>query len=154
MERTGKLVVSAEHVGDDVRQERRGGVGVAAAIAAILATWRIPVVTTLLLLVLCVAGLTVTRVFLPRSTTFVSQFHFSFPAVEAGRYPNGMPFSINELIDPAVLDLVYAQMDLDKYGLDRDKFYGAFSIRPFLLTEVEIIGPISAPIVGSSHLIR
>lgn len=138
MERGGKSAVDGEHVEDDSRQDRRKGIGAAAVIAAVSATWRIPVITTLLLLVLCAAGLTVTRAFLPRTTTFVSQFHFTFPTVEAGRYPNGMPFSLNELIDPDVLNLVYAQMDLDKFGLDRDKFYGAFAIRPFLLTEAEI----------------
>ena len=43
------------------------------------------------------------------------------------------PFSINEIVDPAILDVVYDQLDLGKYEVDRNQFYNSFSIRPFVL---------------------
>ena len=77
MEKVGKSAVAVEHDGYDDRPEKPTAKGVA-VLPAIVATWRVPVVATLVLLVLSVAGLTITRAFLPRTTTFVSQFHFTF----------------------------------------------------------------------------
>src|SRR5262249_19218309 len=106
---------------------------------ALAATWRIPLIATIVLLVLTVAILVTLRTIFPPTRTFISQFHFTFPSAESGRYPNDTLFSINEILDPAILEVVYNQFELDKYGLDRNLFYGAFSIRPFALTEPEIL---------------
>jgi hypothetical protein len=105
---------------------------------ALLATWRIPLFATLVLLVLTVTLLVALRATLPPTRAFISQLHFTFPSVETGRYPNNTPFSINELIDPAILEVVYDQLDLGKYDVDRNQFYGSFSIRPFVPAESEI----------------
>jgi len=102
------------------------------------ATWRVPLLVTFALLILAIAVLAILRVMLPTTTTFISQFHFTFPGAETGRYPNAMVFSINEIVDPEILNTVYDELDLGKYGIERKNFYGAFSIRPFLLTETEI----------------
>src|ERR1700693_4160218 len=88
-------------------------------IAAIRRTWRIPSLGAALLLILGFAGLGVLRAVLPASTTFISQFHFTFPTAETGRYPNGVSFSINEILDPAILDAVYEQLDVARYGIER-----------------------------------
>ena len=103
-------------------------------IAAMRGTWRIPSLAAALLLILGFAGLGVLRAVLPASTTFISQFHFTFPTAETGRYPNGVPFSINAILDPAILDVVYEQLEIEKYGIERERFYGGFSIRPFATT--------------------
>jgi hypothetical protein len=107
-------------------------------VRALRATWRIPLIATAILLLLTIVILFALRTILPPTRTFISQFHFTFPAAESGRYPNDTPFSINEILDPAILDAVYEQLELDRYGVERNEFYGAFSIRPFLLTESEI----------------
>jgi hypothetical protein len=107
-------------------------------VRALRATWRIPLIASTVLLILSIAVLLSLRTIFPPTRTFISQFHFTFPAAESGRYPNDIPFSINEILDPAIIDTVYEQLELDRYGLDRNEFYGAFSIRPFLLTESEI----------------
>jgi hypothetical protein len=106
--------------------------------SALRATWRIPLIASIILLVLTISLLIALRTILPPTKTFISQFHFTFPAAESGRYPNNIPFSINEILDPAILDVVYDQLELDKYGVERNQFYGAFSIRPFVLTESQI----------------
>jgi hypothetical protein len=105
---------------------------------ALRATWRMPLIATIILLVLTVAILIVLRTTFPPTRAFLSQFHFTFPTAESGRYPNDIPFSINEILDPAILDVVYDQLELDKYGVERNQFYGAFSIRPFVPIESEI----------------
>ena len=107
-------------------------------VAAIRATWRLPALAAALLLIVGFAGVGVLRAVLPASTTFISQFHFTFPTAETGRYPNGVPFSINEILDPAILDVVYEQLEIAKYGIERERFYGGFSIRPFAATGLEI----------------
>jgi hypothetical protein len=106
-------------------------------LAALRGTWRIPCLAAAFALILGVAALGVLRALLPATTTFIAQFHFTFPSAEAGRYPNGVAFSINELLDPAILAAVYRELDVAQYGLDQERFYGGFSIRPFALTESE-----------------
>ena len=106
--------------------------------AALRTRWRVPLVATFVLLVFTAGALSIVRLMLPVTTAFISQFHFTFPGVELGRFPNGTQFTINEIIDPAILDVAYDQAGMAKYGLNREKFYEAFSIRPFLLTESEI----------------
>jgi hypothetical protein len=107
-------------------------------VRALLATWRIPLLATLVLLVVAVTLLVALRAILPPTRTYISQLQFTFPSAESGRYPNNSPFSINELLDPAILEVVYDQLDLGKYDVDRNKFYGSFSIRPFTPAESEI----------------
>lgn len=106
-------------------------------LAALRSTWRIPFWAAMMMLILSFAVLGVLHAVLPRTTTFISQFHFTFPTAEAGRYPNGALFSINEILDPAILDVVYEQLEIEKYGIGREQFYAGFSIRPFSSTESE-----------------
>jgi hypothetical protein len=105
---------------------------------ALRATWRIPLVVSICLLLLAVAILVALRAAFPPTRIFISQFHFTFPSAEAGRYPNSTPFSINEILDPAILSVVYDQLKLGDYDVDRNEFYDSFSIRPFVLAESEI----------------
>src|SRR5262245_13979273 len=107
---------------------------------ALRATWRLPVITAIVLAVLIVAAFMILRVALPSTTTtFISRFQFTFPGVERGRYPNEARFTINEILDPAILDQVYNELDLNRFGVRHEAFYSAFSIRPFSPTEGEVV---------------
>lgn len=107
-------------------------------VAALRATWRMPLVATIILIVATITVLIAARAVLPPTRTFISQIQFTFPSAESGRYPNNTLFSINELLDPAILGVVYDQLDLGKYNIDRSEFYNAFSIRPYIPAENEI----------------
>ena len=107
---------------------------------ALRATWRIPVITAIVLAVLMVAAFLILRFILPTTTTtFISRFQFTFPGAEAGRYPNDTRFTINEILDPAILDQVYNDLELNRFGVSHQEFYSAFSIRPFSSTERELV---------------
>jgi len=108
-------------------------------LGAFRVSWRIPLLAGLIFLILAFAALGVARAIMPATTTFVSQFHFAFPTAQTGRYPNGARFSINEILDPAILNVIYDQLDLARYGIERERYYSAFSIRPFSLAEAEMM---------------
>src|SRR6516165_10417408 len=84
-------------------------------LAALRATWRLPLIATIVFLILSAAILVALRAYFPPTRTFISQFHFTFPSAESGRYPNDTQFSINEILDPAILSVVYDQLELGKY---------------------------------------
>jgi hypothetical protein len=106
---------------------------------ALRVTWRMPIITAIVLAVLIVAAFMVLRFVWPlTTTTFISRFQFTFPGAQTGRYSNGLDFTINEIIDSAILDEVYNELELNRYGVGHATFYSAFSIRPFSLTEREI----------------
>ena len=93
---------------------------------------------TIVLVVVVIAALVALRASFPPTRVYLSQFHFTFPSAKSGRYPNNNPFTINEILDPAILGVVYDQLDLGKYEVDRNQFYGSFSIRPFVIAESDI----------------
>src|SRR6266487_3907392 len=84
---------------------------------ALRATWLIPLAATIALCLLSAAILVTLRASFPPTRIFLSHFHFTFPSAESGRYPNNTPFSINEILDPAILAVVYEQLDLGKYDV-------------------------------------
>jgi hypothetical protein len=122
---------------------------------ALRATWRLPVIAAIVIAVLIVPAFVILRVvFSSTTTTFLSRVQFTFGpnsdiARRVGnalidvstfdiRYPNDARFTINELLDPAILDQVYNELDLNRLGIRREAFYPAFSIRPFSPTEQEL----------------
>jgi hypothetical protein len=101
---------------------------------ALGATWRLPLFMAIIFGILVVAAFMLLRFTFPTTiNTFISRLQFTFPGAEAGRYPNELPFTINE-----ILDRVYNDLELNRYGIRHEDFYSAFSIRPFSLTENEI----------------
>ncbi|TPE54302.1 hypothetical protein FJM67_04980 [Maribrevibacterium harenarium] len=59
------------------------------------------------------------------------ELRFNFNGVQDGRYPNGQPFSINDIISTNVLNKVFEQKNLAQYGLTQQDFASAVSIAPF-----------------------
>lgn len=59
------------------------------------------------------------------------ELRFNFNGVQDGRYPNGQPFSINDIISTNVLNRVFEQKSLAQYGLTQQDFASAVSIAPF-----------------------
>jgi hypothetical protein len=121
---------------------------------ALRATWRLPVIAAIIIALLIVPAFVMLRFAFPSTTTtFISRVQFTFPNADIGRrvgnllidvstfdlrYPNDARFTINELLDPAILDQVYNELDLNRLGIRREAFYPAFSIRPFSPTEQEL----------------
>jgi hypothetical protein len=118
---------------------------------ALRATWRLPVIAAIIIAVLIVPAFLILRFAFPSATTtFISRVQFTFSnfgrvgnaLVDTStfdfRYPNDVRFTINELLDPVILDEVYNELNLNRFKIDRQAFYSAFSIRPFAPTEQEI----------------
>ena len=53
-----------------------------------------------------------------------------FDGVSEREYPNGLPFSISDIIAPAVLDSVYTRNDLQAL-IGRNDFLNAFGVEPY-----------------------
>src|SRR5262245_4074978 len=117
--------------------ERRGRRQLALFAEAVRATWRVPFITAILLGVLIVAGFMLLRFALPSTTiTFISRFQFTFPDAQTGRYPNNAFFTINEILDPVILDLVYNELGLSRFGVKMEEYYSGFFIRRFATNDV------------------
>ena len=56
---------------------------------------------------------------------------FSFDGVEDGRYPNGTPFHIGNLVTPKLVSALYDLHDLAERDVARTTFASAFAIEPY-----------------------
>lgn len=107
-------------------------------ISLVTSTWRAPLVLGILTAVFLLVGLFFVRFAVPSTTTYLARFEFKFPGVEAARFPNGDRFSLNEIIEPNIVGTIYDRQGLDKFGISRDEFFNALSVRPFVPQEAEI----------------
>ena len=86
---------------------------------------------------LLAAAILVAAVFLvrlimaPPMSTYSEIVAFTFPQSEKGKYPNGAPFSINDLTSRNVLETVWKENNLESQGLSLQKFSDAVAIVPF-----------------------
>jgi hypothetical protein len=106
--------------------------------SVLASTWRVPLALGVLTAAFFLLGLFVVRSAVPTTTTYLARFEFKFPGVEAGNFPNGDQFSLNEIIEPNIVGTIYDRQALDKFGIDRDEFFNALTIRPFVPQEAEI----------------
>lgn len=67
----------------------------------------------------------------PETPTYSRVVQFSFDGVEDGRYPNGLPFHIGDLVTPRLLSTLYDQHGLADRGVARATFASAFAIEPY-----------------------
>ena len=79
-----------------------------------------------------IAGTFLVRLLLaPPMSTYSQIISFTFPQSEKGKYPNGSPFSINDLTSRNVLEAVWRENNLSSQGIDLQTFLDAISILPF-----------------------
>lgn len=72
---------------------------------------------------------------------YVIQFRFEGRA--ENRYPNGVPFSLGDIVAPAVLTQVFERQKLAEQGLSLRDFQSAVSISPYVPTRAFIIASYS-----------
>lgn len=63
--------------------------------------------------------------------TFSRVVQFTFDGVEDGRYPNGAPFHIGDLVTPKLISALYDLHGLAERGVARPTFASAFAIEPY-----------------------
>ncbi len=67
----------------------------------------------------------------PTINTASLEVRFNFPEIQNGTYPNGQTFSLNDLLAPPILSLVYKQHQLQKYSISQSDFTKAIQITPY-----------------------
>ena len=67
----------------------------------------------------------------PPRPTYSRVVHFVFDGVDQGRYPNGSPFQIGDLVVPKLISSLYEAHELQDRGVSTDVFASAFSIEPY-----------------------
>ena len=67
----------------------------------------------------------------PPMTTYSEAVAFTFPQSEKGRYPNGSPFSITDLVNRNVLDQVWRDNKLEGQGVSFQSFSNSVSVVAF-----------------------
>ena len=97
---------------------------------SVLAT-RVPVVISLLVvsIVFWVAQIALNFVN-PEVYRYDSRIDFIFDGVQEGRYPNGSPFALPDLLAPVVLNAVYDANELADYS-SRNQFISSFVVEPY-----------------------
>ena len=99
------------------------------AIAA--ATWMLPAIIAIVVTVFGAGVIALVRLATPTTTTYLARIQFTFPEVTRGQLPNLSPFSLNELIDPSILNILYKDFDIGNLNISLDEFVAGFAIRPF-----------------------
>ncbi len=111
-------------------QSAPSGQGGASALPLLAFLWRHPraiLLGTLAALVLYGGLALLARVVFPGTTVASLGLRFPFEGVDEGKYPNGLRFSPQDLLAPAVLERVYGENDLGG-AEDFDHFKTAFFI--------------------------
>ena len=67
----------------------------------------------------------------PHTPTYGRVVQFVFDGVEQGRYPNGSPFDIGDLVAPKLISSLFELHGLRDRGVSADVFANAFSIAPY-----------------------
>ena len=67
----------------------------------------------------------------PGAATYSRIVQFSFDGAEDGRYPNGSPFHIGDLVTPKLVSALYDVHGLAERGVARAAFASAFAIEPY-----------------------
>ena len=67
----------------------------------------------------------------PEAPTYSRVVQFTFDGVEDGRYPNGTPFHIGDLVTPKLISALYDLHGLAERGVARAAFGSAFAIEPY-----------------------
>lgn len=100
--------------------------------ALILLTWsmRVPLLVAFLLVTITYWGYRLASHDSPDVPTYSRVVQFSFDGVENGRYPNGSPFHIGDLVTPKLLASLYDLHGLGERDVAEAVFASAFAIEP------------------------
>ena len=100
--------------------------------ALILLTWsmRVPLLVAFLLVTIAYWGYWLASHDSVDVPTYSRVVQFSFDGVEDGRYPNGSPFHIGDLVTPKLLAALYDSHGLGERGVSEAMFASAFAIEP------------------------
>jgi hypothetical protein len=104
-------------VSDGIRHLWRGRIWVAVAAA--------------LGLILGIFFVLYTAISRPSVTTYRSSIALTMKGAKPGEYPNGSPFGPSDLRSPAVLDVVYKNLNLDNFKLGPVNFANAVNVEAF-----------------------
>ena len=99
----------------------------------ILLVWsmRLPLLVALLLVTVGYWGYWLVSRDAPEAPTFSRVVQFTFDGVEHGRYPNGAPFHIGDLVTPKLISALYDLHGLAELGVARAAFANAFAVEPY-----------------------
>ena len=99
----------------------------------ILLVWalRLPLLIALLLVTLGYWAYWLMSRDAPETPTYSRVVQFSFDGVEDGRYPNGTPFHIGDLVTPRLVSALYDLHGLAERDVARPTFASAFAIEPY-----------------------
>ncbi|BDX07595.1 Wzz/FepE/Etk N-terminal domain-containing protein [Planctobacterium marinum] len=74
----------------------------------------------------------------PSKYTVSTNLTLNFQGIQEGKYPNGSPFSLNDITANPVLLQVYNRYELKEYGFTRRDFFESVTITPFTPSRVFI----------------
>ena len=94
-------------------------------------TMRVPLLVALLLATVGYWGYWLATRDVPETPTYSRIVQFSFDGVEDGRYPNGTPFHIGDLVTPKLISTLYDLHGLADRSVARAPFASAFAIEPY-----------------------
>lgn len=75
----------------------------------------------------------------PPTYTYETRISFQFKGVDEGEYPNESPFSLGDVISPAVTSSVYDSSGLSEY-ISLEQFQSALTVKPYTPDRTIILG--------------
>jgi hypothetical protein len=88
----------------------------------------------------------------PTRRSYSLEFRPTFTGAESGQYPNGLPFSVSEVADSSILDMVYDKNEISQF-CGREIFRGGFFVEQrsaqSISLDAEYQGRLSDPRVTS-----
>lgn len=101
--------------------------------ALILLAWsmRVPLLLAFVVVTVGYGGYWLAARDVSETATFSRVVQFTFDGVENGRYPNGAPFHIGDLVTPDLIAALYEMHGLGERGVVREAFANAFAIEPY-----------------------
>ena len=84
------------------------------------------------------------------TTTYSQEIAFKIGGQSAAQYPNGTEFSSNDLRSPVVLNRVYEQTQLQKFGLSYQDFVTSINVTPSSAIYEGVVGRYRARLADNS----
>lgn len=92
--------------------------------------WRV-IIALVLVAVVYVSFLAANFLTAAQTTRYEQVFDLTFEGLSDGRFPDGSPFIMSDIISPSVLSRVFRNNELQDYGLTLDEFRRSINIEPY-----------------------